>query len=174
MLTTVKSVLEGYAEDLNDPLYKTWTQEQLLRYHNEGIGMIAGIDPATYTKIKTVILPANETTLPKNCECRKFYRVIGEVDKYGIVDTTVTQVNKQIYASFREPAVFKQKRSSSAIQSFTIDSKTNTVSILPSSTKDRSIQVECAYLPQHVHLEEVIEYNVYTLRCPKTVCVSAG
>ena len=85
---TVDELISGYASDLNDaePGHENtiWTREDLLRYVNEGLCLIAALRPDEFVKIVVAkVTPmVEEVTV---CDCNKIRRVLGQCNENGVV-----------------------------------------------------------------------------------------
>ena len=156
-MSPVESLLLGYAEDLNDAEpgheFTIWSREQLLRYHNEGLCLVAALRPDMFTKTLVVkVEPCTEEQVL--CDCTTVHRVIGQTDKHGRVLHPLRLRNTKstlVWTGAKCPT----PRRNTTLTEYSLDTSTNKVSVYPplSAAVDAWIKVECTTPPEPITAE---------------------
>lgn len=148
---SIENLLLSYAEDLDDayPKYEfsIWGKEQLLKYFNEALCLIAAHRPDMFTELKVIKVDTCSQYLPL-CDCRKVLDVLGESDKYG---NHIRPLRKRSNTN----AVWSGKRRASGyateLEGYNILSGGTLVEVYPknlSPNKDFYVAVRCATEPK--------------------------
>lgn len=165
-MTTVESLLLGYAEDLNDAEpgheFTIWSREQLLRYHNEGLCLVASLRPDMFTK--TLVVKVDPCTEEQTlCSCTVVHKVIGQSDATGRVLRPLRLRNSKSAMVWTGPKC-AAPRVVTDLKEYSIDASTNKVSTYPalSAGVDAWIKVECSVSPDPVAIDDT---DVDSTRC---------
>ena len=82
----MENLLLSYAQDLDDAYpnheFSIWGKEQLLKYFNEALCLIAAHRPDMFTELKVVKVD-NCSNYLDLCDCVKVLDVLGQSDKHG-------------------------------------------------------------------------------------------
>lgn len=156
-MTSTESLLLSYAEDLNDVEpgheFSIWNREQLLRYHNEGLCLVASLRPDMFTKTLLVKVDpcVEEQTV---CACTIIHRVIGQTDKNGRILRSLRLRNTKTALTWTG-AKCAPPRNNNVIKEYSVDASTNKVSIYPpvAAGVDAWIKVECTTPPEPLTLD---------------------
>ena len=157
----IDSFLLEYAEDLNDAEpgheFTIWSREQLLRYHNEGLCLVASLRPDMFTKTLNVKVDpcVEEQTV---CECTVVHKVIGQSDIRGRVLRPLRLRNTKSAMVWTGNKCIAPRKNT-VLKEYSIDASTNKVSIYPpiSAGVDTWIKVECTTVPESLTLDSTGE-----------------
>jgi hypothetical protein len=153
----VDEFLAGYAEDLNDAEpgheFTIWSREQLLRYHNEGLCLVAALRPDMFTK--TVVVKVTPCVEEQSvCDCTVVHKVLGQADSNGRILRPLRLRNTKT-AMVWTGKKCAAPRQSTVLKEYSVDSGTNKVSVYPpvSSGVEAWIKIECTSPPEELTLD---------------------
>jgi len=157
MTSAVESLLIGYAEDLNDAEpgheFTIWSREQLLRYHNEGLCLVATLRPDMFTK--TLVVKVDPCTEDQTlCDCSVVHKVIGQTDSAGRLLKPLRLRNTKSAMTWTGAKCATPRRVTQ-LKEYALDVSTNKVSVYPALSPgvDAWIKVECTTTPTPLTLD---------------------
>lgn len=121
----LRELLGAIRADLNDvnpagTLQGRWSEEQLLRYFNEGLCQAFSIRPEDY--IEQVLVQLEPGSVQKLCDCKHLHKIIGQTDATGLVVKSVEESNEVIDAIASRWKKRKCPNTSSGTQAYRMQS----------------------------------------------------
>jgi hypothetical protein len=159
-MSEVEALLLAYAEDLNDAEpgheFTIWNREQLLRYHNEGLCIVASLRPDMFTKTVVVkVTPCQEEQTV--CDCTIIHRVLGQSNQSGRVFKPLRPRNIRMSLHWTGPKC-PPRRGAAELKEYAIESDTNTLFLYPAlpAGTDAWVKIECSTAPDAITLDSDI------------------
>ena len=97
----LRELLAAIKSDLNDTnpagtLQGRWSEEQLLRYFNEGLCHAFSLRPEDF--IEQVLVPLEPGSVQKLCDCKHLHKILGQTDATGLVVKPIEAVSEAVDA----------------------------------------------------------------------------
>lgn len=153
----MENLLLSYAQDLDDayPNYEfsIWSREQLLRYFNEALCLIAVHRPDMFTELKVVKVDKCSNYLD-TCDCTKVLDVLGQSTKNG---KRIRPISKRSSSNAVWTGNKKSKGFVTELTEYEILSGGTLVRVFPENldpTKDIYVTLRCATEPKHYTLDD--------------------
>lgn len=144
----MESLLLDYARDLNDAYpgheFSIWSREQLLRYFNDAVCLIAAHRPDLFTELKVVQVNPCSTYLDV-CDCVRILEVLGQCDKHGNIIRPLSRKVKTTTA-WGGPS-FSKKAPTNILTEYELTKNSNLVRVFPDNLdpdKPIYVLVRCA------------------------------
>lgn len=95
----LRDLLTGFRKDLNDlapagALPARWTDDQLLRYFNEGMCHVFSLKPNEF--IEPILVKLEVGNVQKLCDCKLLHKILGQTDETGAILKPLSKQNLDI------------------------------------------------------------------------------
>lgn len=153
----MRDLLLSYAQDLDDAYpgyeFSIWSAEELLRYFNEALCVIARYRPEMFTELKVVKVNTCGGYLDL-CDCVKVLDVLGQSDKNGQNIRPIQRRKEQ--ATVWSGSKLK-KGYTNTITEYELLDKSNLVRVFPENldpTQDIYVTLRCSVEPKVYTLDD--------------------
>lgn len=147
----MRTILLGYAKDLDDAYsgheFSIWEADDLLRYFNEALCLIATHRPDMFTEQKVVPVDTCNR-YAEACDCTKVLDVLGQCDKNGKNVRPVQRRKERatVWAGTRQKPTFTTQ-----ITSYELLEKSSLIRLYPENldpTAEMYVLIRCAVQPK--------------------------
>lgn len=154
----MRTILLGYAKDLDDAYsgheFSIWEADDLLRYFNEALCLIATHRPDMFTEQKVVPVDTCNR-YAEACDCTKVLDVLGQCDKNGKNVRPVQRRKERatVWAGTRQKPTFTTQ-----ITSYELLEKSSLIRLYPENldpTAEMYVLIRCAVQPKTYTMTDV-------------------
>lgn len=102
----LRQLIGAFRQDLNDEnpagtLPNRWTDEQLLRYFNEGLCQVFDLKPEEY--VEPILMELDVGTVQKLCNCHTLTKILGQTDETGAIVRPIAKYDAGLVQRWNKP-----------------------------------------------------------------------